>query len=494
MFCSLLESLIHFCDVFSVLCWQELVPVPLPPLGETYTTKVFLERIKSVSMDCGAAAAVVSTPDAFNLDSLCLNIPVIASDEAWRKDLPLHNRATQDIAFIQYTSGSTARPRGVVVTHGNLLANCKAIANGCKFVVGDRAITWLPLYHDMGLVGSLLTAIYSNTPIYVMPPSLFMSRPVAWLRVLHTFEATISVAPTFAYRLCAHRIPDRQLEGLDLKQWRIAFVGAEHIDVATLKAFAKRFSVYGFRASTLTPVYGLAEATLAVTFSDVGKSYNTDSVCRVRIGEHGVASSIAATSPDAISFVSVGRALENHSVTIVDPLTGRILPERCVGEIVVQGPSVTPRYLNEKIERSVLRTGDLGYVASGELFICDRLKDIIIIGGRNYFPTDIEMTVATQVSGLRNGKIVAFSAGIREIECLYIAAEVSCDAADKREELKAAICNAVANSYGLSVADILLLKRGTLPRTSSGKVQRRLCASLFAPRQEHTNAVPAMKN
>jgi acyl-CoA synthetase (AMP-forming)/AMP-acid ligase II len=155
-----------------------LVPVPLPPLGETYTTKVFLERIKSVSMDCGAAAAIVSTPDAFNLDSLCLNIPVIASDEAWRKDLPLHNGATQDIAFIQYTSGSTARPRGVVVTHGNLLANCKAIANGCKFVVGDRAITWLPLYHDMGLVGSLLTAIYSNTPIYVMPPSLFMSRPL----------------------------------------------------------------------------------------------------------------------------------------------------------------------------------------------------------------------------------------------------------------------------------------------------------------------------
>lgn len=462
-----------------------LIPVPLPPLGETHTKRIFLERFRSVSVDCAPIGAIVSMPQSFQQNSLCLNVPTFSPEQLMNEVAQFSGEdyfddtKIQEAAFIQYTSGSTSKPRGVVVTHRNLLSNCKAIANGCTLKPDDRAVTWLPLYHDMGLVGALLTSIYSETPIYVMPTSLFMARPVSWLRAIQAFKGTISVGPTFAYELCANRIPDRQLDSLDLQSWRVALIGSEPIDAPTLGAFSARFAGYGFQGNALTPVYGLAEATLAVTFSPVDQPYRVDSVCRNRIRAHKFAEPVAATSKNSISFVSVGRAVENHEIWIIDPESEERLPERHIGEVIVRGPSVTPRYFGDTNERTLLKTGDLGYIANGELFICDRIKDLIIIAGQNYFPGDIEKSLASFVMGLRRGRIIAFCGRSLGKEKLNIAAEFYPSASNTIEELEANIRKVVASIHGLPVDKILLLPKGSLLLTSSGKLQRHLTLNLI---------------
>ena len=474
------DSHTFLCCFFGIM-QAGLVPVPLPPLGEVRSQKSFFDRCQAVTRDCSPIAAIVSLPQVYAREALFSRTPTFTPEELLddsgdqKLELEFCDKGVEETAFIQYTSGSTYSPRGVVVTHGNLLSNCRAIAEGCNFAPTDRGVTWLPLYHDMGLIGVVVFAFYAKIPIYILSPSLFMSRPVSWLQAMHTFKGTISVAPTSAYGLCAQRIPDRQLQGLDLSSWRIAFVGAEPVDSTTLQAFRDRFSDYGFPSTALTPVYGLAESTLAVSFSDASQPFTTESISRTILRTTGRAKTIDPKSIDALTLVSSGKPLKNHEVRIIHPETGTPLPEGHVGEIVVRGPSVTPRYVNEFGERKFLQTGDLGYLNNGELFICDRIKDILFFGGQNYFPNDIEIVVSTAL-GVQKRRIAAFAYQSKDGNRLFIGAEIRRGKMENENEFKSVIRKAVAQSFGLAVAEIFLLRTGSLPRTSSGKVQRRLCA------------------
>jgi len=307
---------------------------------------------------------------------------------------------------------------------------------------------------------------------------VFIGRPVTWLEAMTQFQATLTVAPTFAYSLCARKIPPKQLEGVDLSSVRLAYIGAEPIDPATVAAFIERFAPYGLSRTALYPVYGLAEATLAVAFPEPEVPVRCDTVDRHRLAE-GVAAPVDPGSAAAVTFVSVGHPLPRHRVAIRSPDTGELQGQRCVGELVVDGGSVTPRYFADGVEetRTKLHTGDLGYEADGHLYVVDRIKDLVIIAGQNYAPSDIE-NVAADIAGLRRGRIVAFSAaGELGTEALHIVAEASPDSWRRPQELKDEVRRRVRHDVGLSVATVTIVVPGSLERTSSGKIKRRACAA-----------------
>jgi acyl-CoA synthetase (AMP-forming)/AMP-acid ligase II len=380
-------------------------------------------------------------------------------------------------AFIQYTSGSTGEPKGVVVTHANILANCRAIRDATGYTRADRMVSWLPLHHDMGLVGGLLTSLYCAAETCLMAPLAFVGRPVTWLEAISQCAARLTVAPTFAYSLCARKIPDKQLAGIDLSSLRLAYIGAEPIDPASAQAFIERFTPYGLSATALYPVYGLAEATLAAAFPPPGEPLRYDTVDRRRLAADGVAMP-AASGGERVTFVSVGHALPGHRAVVVGRDSGAPLGERRVGELVVTGESVTPRYFGDApdTERAALHTGDLAYTADGHLYIVDRIKDLVVIGGQNYAPSDIEAAVAT-VAGVRRGRAVAFSApAAHGTEALHIVAEASPESPRPPRELEDAVRRAVLQEIGLHVASATIVAPGSLERTSSGKIKRRACA------------------
>jgi acyl-CoA synthetase (AMP-forming)/AMP-acid ligase II len=330
----------------------------------------------------------------------------------------------------------------------------------------------------MGLVGGLLASIYCAAETCLMPPLAFLARPVTWLEAITHCEARLTVAPTFAYSLCARKIPDKQLEDVDLSSLRLAYVGAEPTDPMTLNAFIERFTPYGLSPTAMYPVYGLAEATLAVSFPAPGTKLRYDTVDRRRLAKAGVAELATSAGPDRATFVSVGHALPRHRVTIVDRDTGDPLAERQVGELLVEGDSVTPGYFGDAPETicPVLHTGDLAYAADGHLYIVDRIKDLVIIGGQNYAPSDIE-NAAAEVVGLRRGRIVAFSAPRSEGgEALHIVAEASPLRWRPLKEVEADVRKAVRRAIGLSAATVTIVAPGSLERTSSGKIKRRACA------------------
>jgi acyl-CoA synthetase (AMP-forming)/AMP-acid ligase II len=459
--------------------------VPLPTPGEAGAPRSFAARVRGVCSGCRPRLAVVERAAEFvhALPDPRPELAVVTPAElaAPGEPLPLHPAARMMPAFIQYTSGSTGAPKGVVVTHGNLLANCRAIRDATGYTRDDRMVSWLPLHHDMGLVGGLLTSLYCAAETWLMPPITFLARPVTWLEALGRFHATLTVAPTFAYSLCARKIPPKQLAGIDLSSLRLAYIGAEPIDVATVDAFVERFAAYGLPPTALYPVYGLAEATLAVAFPAPGSPVRRDTVDRRRLVSAGVAVPAASGAAHAVSFVSVGRSLPQHRVTVVDVDTGDALGERRVGELVVEGASVTPRYFEDADApaRGALRTGDLGYRADGELYVVDRIKDLVIVAGQNYAPSDIEAAVG-DVDGVRRGRVVAFAAPSAGTDALHVVAEIGADNHRPVAELRDAVGRHVREVIGLSPASVTLVAPGSLERTSSGKIQRRACAAAHA--------------
>jgi len=296
------------------------VAVPLPTAGELGAPRSFAARLRSVCADCGPTAAVVERIDAFEramgsmpAATTLLEPPALVESGAAEAGAVSRGDGSTP-AFIQYTSGSTGTPKGVVVTHGNVLANCRAIRDATGYRRSDRMVSWLPLHHDMGLIGGLLTSLYCAAETWLMPPMAFLTRPVSWLEAMSRFGATLTVAPTFAYGLAARKIPPRQLAGIDLSSLRLAYVGAEPVDRGTLEAFVHRFRSHGLSAAAMYPVYGLAEATLAVAFPEPGVPLRYDTVDRHRLATEG----IAAPSADGVTFVSVGHALPRHRIEIVD--------------------------------------------------------------------------------------------------------------------------------------------------------------------------------
>lgn len=389
-----------------------------------------------------------------------------------------------DLCFLQFTSGSTSRPKGVVVTHANLVANSTAFLgpNGLKRNDDDIGVSWLPLYHDMGLIGFILGTIVCDIPVVVLPTATFARMPRIWLETLHRVRGTITYAPNFAYQLVTKRVRDADLAELDLSCVRVAGCGAEPIRAQTLVEFADRLRPTGFDGDrAYLPSYGMAESTLAITFHQLGTPLIIDRVDpeSMKRGE-AMPAEADADGDGVLELVSCGVPFPGHELAIVGD-AGMPVGERQVGEIVVRGPSVTAGYYRnpeataEGWRNGWLHTGDLGYLADGNLFICGRIKDLIIIHGANHYPQDIEWVVG-DLEGVRRGNVVAFGVMRDGTEQLVLIAEGnSGDAATLRK----AITQAVAERFGLQPGHVGIVPVGTLPKTSSGKPQRRKTKVLF---------------
>ena len=411
---------------------------------------------------------------------MVLSVDTLGSTDTWIAP-DLH---PDDIAFLQYTSGSTALPKGVQVSHGNLVANEVLIRRGFGIDLNpdDVIVSWLPLYHDMGLIGGLLQPIFSGVPCVLMSPAYFLGRPLRWLEAISEYGGTISGGPDFAYRLCSERVSESALERLDLSQWRVAYSGSEPIRLDTLERFAEKFAACGFTPNNFFASYGLAEATLFVAGGIRGQG-----IPALRIDEQALAANRAEPGQGS-AIMSCGTSQPEHAVLIADPHTLTELAENNVGELWATGPSIAHGYWRnpeataktfvQHAGRTWLRTGDLGFIRDGEVYITGRLKDLLIVRGHNLYPQDIEQTIEREVEVVRKGRVAAFAVNDQGLEGIGIAAEISRSVQKilPPEALIKAIRQAVAEAYQEAPSVVVLLNPGALPKTSSGKVQRAACA------------------
>jgi fatty-acyl-CoA synthase len=462
-----------------------LIPASLYPPAMSDLPRYLVQTAGVLRTAC--ARAVVTTSalhESFQtLRETCPDLALVLTREGLdRLDAPPREtdaRVTlDDIAFVQFTSGSTSAPKGVALTHRSVAANIEAINGPAGLGVGphDSGVSWLPLYHDMGLVGMALGTIYSRRSTVLLPPQTFIKRPATWLHAMSRHRATVSFAPNFAYELCVRRVKDRDLEGLDLSSWRVAGCGAEPIHAPTLAAFAEKFRPAGFRDTSFLPSYGLAEHVLAATFPPRGRRPRVESIDAACLTEHRIARPLAADAGHpAVTVVSCGCPLPGHRIRIVGA-DGTEAPAREIGEITLAGPSVMLGYYKEDaltaqtITGGWLRTGDLGYMANGELFVCGRAKDIIIVNGRKYHPQDLEWGVS-DLAGVRRGRVVAF--GLQQPggpDRVAIVAEPS--GTVPPDALVESIRRRIGDLCGLYVDDVVLVPSGAIARTTSGKVQR----------------------
>jgi fatty-acyl-CoA synthase len=460
-----------------------LVPVPVcPPSSfgaqEAYlaTTEHILEaaRVSAVITAepwlaaLGERAHRVGIPRVYRWDEL--SGPALAGFE------PV---ALSDPAFLQFTSGSTAQPKGVVLTHATLAANAAAIGGpaGLGLRPDDVGVSWLPLHHDMGLIGMALSSLAAPVNTTIMSPVLFLKRPTEWLKAIHRLRGTISFAPSFAYDLCLRRVKAADLEQLDLSSWRVAGCGAEPVRADTLEAFAAAFAPAGFRANAFLPCYGMAEHTLAITFAKLGSPLQVDQISSEALVVRRRAAPPRGPHERALRIVNCGRPFPGHEVRIVDE-EGLPLPERAIGEIVVRGPSVMPGYFEQPeatartLREGWLHTGDEGYLSQGDLYVCGRQKDIVIVNGRNFYPEDLEWAVG-ELAGVRSGNVVALGVGgLGSGERERVVVVVESKGKIPGPELAVEVRRRIVDTVGLQVDEVVVVPPGTVQRTSSGKVKR----------------------
>jgi acyl-CoA synthetase (AMP-forming)/AMP-acid ligase II len=463
-----------FASTFFGLELVGAVPCPLPLPAGFGDLEGFAARVEWTARYLGARHVVTNE----QLRSLIPGTPTLLVSELLRD--PGGNPAftaptieATDTAMIQCTSASTGQPKGVLLSHENLIANVHQIG----FVLGvtekDVVVTWLPLYHDMGLIGCLLFSIYWNLDAVLLSPARFLKRPVSWLEAIARHRGTLSPAPNFAYAYATSRIKEDELAGLDLSSFRVAMCGAEPVDPRTLERFEERFAKNGLRRSVSVPCYGLAEATLGVTFHPVGEPLAHD-----RVSREGLARGEVQDDPAGVFVASCGKAMPETRVRIVDDDGGE-LPAGRVGNVEVSGPSIMKGYHELPDETAAvlrggwLATGDLGYLRDGALRITGRKKDIIIIRGRNYVPQDFEWA-AEEVAGIRKGNAVAFGVpdDAQGTETLHLVCETDLEG-ETRDELARAVRVHVGARTGIAPAHVELVPRNTIPKTSSGKLQRR---------------------
>ena len=461
-----------------------------------------LSRLLAIVADARASVVLTTTSELGNLEGLLaqnsdlaamrwLVTDKITSDQASDWQEPAVSSDT--LAFLQYTSGSTGTPKGVMVSHGNLLHNERMVKIAYQHTEKTIFVGWLPLFHDMGLIGNVLQPLYLGIPCILMPPMAFLQKPVRWLQAISRYKATTSGGPNFAYERCVRKIKPEQLTGLDLSSWEVAFNGAEPVRAETLERFARYFAICGFRAQTFYPCYGMAETTLLVSGglkTNLPVVYSVDGAA---LEQNRV---VAARSEDgARKIVGCGQAWLDQKIAVADPKSLTSCPPGVVGEIWVSGPSVAQGYWNRQLETEVtfnayladtgegpfLRTGDLGFLQDGELFVTGRIKDVVIFRGRNHYPQDIELTVEKSHPALRPGCGAAFAVEAEDEERLVVVQEVERGYLRKLDvnEVVGNICQALMAQHELPVDAAVLVKTGTIPKTSSGKIQRHACRAKF---------------
>ncbi|MDF3036966.1 MAG: amino acid adenylation domain protein, partial [Paucimonas sp.] len=479
----LLDNDEHYVIGFLACLYAGVIAVPVfPPEG---TRDRHLARLLAISSDARPGCILTTGEIRPLLTEQFSQVPILNVDTVklehgseWRLK-PLRK---DDVAFLQYTSGSTSTPKGVMVSHGSLMANARALEEGMSMSPDDIYLSWLPLYHDMGLIGGLLQPIHRGIPAVLMTPRFFIERPVRWLEAITRHRATVSGAPDFAFRLCVERVRDGQMQGLDLSSWRIAFSGAEPVRHDTTQAFMERFAQVGLAAQAIYPCYGLAEATLFVTGGTRG-----DGVEAHQFSMERLAQSHAEVVEQGIPLVACGAPVSHHDVEIVHPESLIPLSDGSVGEIWISGPSLAAGYWqrSEETEETFvhrdgsrwLRTGDLGFVHAGQLYIAGRCKDLIIVRGQNIYPQDIEKVVEEEVEASRKGRVAAFPVEAPQGEGIGIAVEISRGMRKlvSVETLVNALSEAVSNHCHEPLSVVVLLNPGALPKTSSGKLQRAAC-------------------
>ncbi|MGK7908963.1 MAG: fatty acyl-AMP ligase [Synechococcus sp.] len=404
--------------------------------------------------------------------------------------------AGDTLAFLQYTSGSTGDPKGVMVSHANLLHNSATIHQCFGHSTDSQGVIWLPPYHDMGLIGGILQPLYGGFPVTLMSPVDFLQRPLRWLQAISTERATTSGGPNFAYDLCLQKITPEQKESLDLSSWNVAFTGAEPIRARTIERFSAEFSACGFRREAFYPCYGMAEATLIVTGGLVNEPPTTYIVDGDTLNQNQVTSFHPDARPaNSRQLVGCGTACRDTTIRIVEPGSRVQCPPQQVGEIWLSSPSVARGYWNQSEktqatfnafvantgEGPFLRTGDLGFIQDGELVVTGRIKDMTIIKGRNYYPQDLELTVENSHPAIRPGCGAAFAVDLDGSERLVIVYEVKRSYLRKLNvnEIVGCIRQAIAAEHSLQVYATVLVKTGSIPKTSSGKIRRFACRDRF---------------
>ncbi|MEM9695233.1 MAG: fatty acyl-AMP ligase [Myxococcota bacterium] len=471
-----------------------IIPVPMYPPTGLRKLSGYLESARHIVQRSGARLILTDVEIKRLLGQVqstsrsLERVVAVETIRASRERLRPVKVGLDDPCFLQFTSGSTSQPKGVVVSHANVAANVDAFMRGGLRVEDgiDAGVSWLPLYHDMGLIGFVLAPLFHRNTVTLLPALTFLKRPVRWLQALSRHRGTISFGPNFAYALCVKRVRDRDLEGLDLSPWRVAGCGAEPIRAANLRAFAERFAPVGFDATAFLPSYGLAEATLAVTFDRRREGARVD-----RIDPQALASeaeAVATEDAHAREVVSCGSTFADHEVAIFAPEDRDSLSpleERRVGEIRVRGPSVCAGYYNDPEQTAAafaggwLCTGDLGYLVDGELYVYGREKELVIVNGRNFYPQDLEWE-ASRIRDVRKGSVVAFGTTkpMGDRERVIIVLETSALRVEHPRIIES-VRKSVQGATGLLVDDVACVAVGVLPKTSSGKLKRREVRRLY---------------
>jgi 1-acyl-sn-glycerol-3-phosphate acyltransferase len=480
----------YFFSFFGVLLGGG-IPVPLYPPVRPTQIEDHLRRHRDI-LGNAQAKILITVPEAQQLARLLkaqleglrsvVTVQELSAEAGEFNSLPLQPK---DIAFLQYTSGSTGDPKGVVLTHANLLANIRAMGEAVQADSTDVFVSWLPLYHDMGLIGAWFGSLYYACHLVLMSPLAFLARPEQWLWTINQHRGTLSPSPNFGYELCLRKINDRDIKGLDLSSWRIAFNGAEPVSPETVQHFSERFSQYGFRPEAMTPVYGLAESSVGLAFPPLDRGPVIDWIRREPLISSGQAVPAQETDTKALRFVACGQPLPGHQIRIVDP-TDRELPERQEGRLQFRGPSVTSGYFRNPGETrrlfhgDWLDSGDLAYIAGGDVYPTSRVKDIIIRGGRNIYPYELEEAIG-EIPGIRKGCVAVFGNidPASGTERLIVLAETRETGSEKIEQLRTRINGVAVDLLGMPPDDVVIAPSHTVLKTSSGKIRRAASRDLY---------------
>ncbi|MEH2084590.1 MAG: AMP-binding protein [Nostoc sp.] len=495
----LYPSGLDFIAAFFGCLYAGIIAVPVyPPRGKQRMT-----RVQAIASDAQATFAL-STTSVINNSAQIIKQEAELTTLEWIATNDINNDLAEDwffpkinhnsLALLQYTSGTTGKPKGVMVSHGNLQHNSDLIYKSFEHTANSRGVIWLPLYHDMGLIGGVLQPVYGNCSVTLMSPESFLQKPFRWLKAISDYQATTSGGPNFAYELCIEKITPEQRQQLDLSSWEVAFNGAEPIRAETIEKFTTTFAKCGFKRSAFYPCYGMAETTLIVSGGLKAAPPVIRYVQDQALKQNLIVDATAETE-NSKAIVGVGHSTPNQKIAIVDSESLTQCPDGQVGEIWIAGSSVTIGYWNKPDETQqifhaqlqdtkewpYLCTGDLGFLLNGELFVTGRLKDMMIIRGQNYYPQDIELTVQKSHPALRPHYGAAFSTEIARIEQLVIVQEVKRTYLGKLNTLEMfkAIRQAISEEHQLQVYAIALLKTATIPKTSSNKIQRQACRTGF---------------